>query len=366
MKRRDFTFGGLGLLGLAGQAAAQDAAPAAFDPIPALLAETKAPALGGMVLTAGSTLWLGAAGRRRATQPGAVSQDDRWHLGSNTKAMTAALYAKLVEQGRARWGATVPELFPGLKLDAAWKAVTIEALMSHRAGLTDAGLIDGAWLTAARSDPRPLREQRRAFAAKAFGAPPKGAPGAFQYANANFIVAGAAIERIVGADWEAAITDGLFQPLGMTEVGFGAPKGEEPWGHMRDGTPVDPSGISDNPAALGPAGTVNASLEHYARFIRLFISEGGGFLSADSIARLTAPAGPEEPSYGLGWGVFRQRGWARGPALAHEGSNTLWHAVALVAPARGLAVITVSNDDARGGKAAQALAQALIKQFAPA
>ena len=39
----------------------------------------------------------------------AIGPDDRWHLGSNTKAMTAALWARLTEQGRAGWDMPVAE-----------------------------------------------------------------------------------------------------------------------------------------------------------------------------------------------------------------------------------------------------------------
>ncbi|HWE47247.1 MAG TPA: serine hydrolase domain-containing protein [Caulobacteraceae bacterium] len=371
MRRRTFTLtaplAGFGLT-LVGPARAQPAAspaPAAADLIGPILAETKTPSLAGAVVARDGLPWLEVGGVRQGPGSAAVTKDDLWHLGSNTKAMTAALYAKLVEQGKAHWGATVPELFPKLKVDAVWKATTVEALMSHTAGLSDKPLVDPAWLVSARSDPRPLAEQRRAFAARAFHAPPAGKPGSFEYANANFIIAGAAIEAIAGAPWEDVIRAELFAPLHMDSAGFGAPTGDEPWGHTADGTPVDPAGIADNPAALGPAGTVHVSLEDYAKFLRLFITGGGDFLSPDSIRRLTTPYSDADQSYALGWGVYKSRPWANGPVLFHEGSNTLWDAVALVAPARGLAFIGVSNDFALGHKATTALMLKLIGLFAP-
>jgi len=44
----------------------------------------------------------------------------------------------------------------------------------------------------------------------------------------------------------------------------------------------------------------------------------------------------------------------------------MWHAVALVAPKRGIAVATVSNDETDGAAVAQALAQTLVGTYAPA
>ncbi len=370
MQRRTFTLAGLGAA-LAGGARAREAPPPPAPPPPAdfirpILDETKAPALAGAVVTPDGLTWLHAGGMRRAGSSDAVTTADLWHLGSNTKAMTAALYGKLVEQGKAKWGAVVPELFPGLKLDPAWSTTTIEALMSHTAGVSDKPLLDTAWLMSSRTDPRPLPEQRRALVAKAFHGPPAGKPGVFEYANADFIIAGAAIEQITGAPWEQVIQTELFTPLGMASAGFGAPKGDQPWGHLPDGTPVDPAGIADNPAALGPAGTVHCSLEDYAKFVRLFLTKGDGFLSPQTIDHLTTPPGVEDRGYALGWITFKHRPWAHGQALAHEGSNTLWHAVTLVGPGRGIAVITVSNSEAAGSKAAESLALKLVQQFAPA
>jgi len=57
---------------------------------------------------------------------------------------------------------------------------------------------------------------------------------------------------------------------------------------------------------------------------------------------MTAPPAVGE-SYRRGWGLIPERAWARGPVLAHEGSNTMWHAIAALSPATGMALIGVSN-----------------------
>ncbi len=374
MDRRQF---GLGLLGFgvaAGCARAQVPAPAVHGLVGEILRETGAPALGGVVVTPEGTPWLEAGGLRRADQAVQVTPQDPWHLGSNTKAMTAAVYGRLVEQGRARWGATVAELFPGLTADPAWRQATIEALLAHRAGVSDRDALGGTWLMAAHADKRPLQAQRRALAEKVLAAPPTGKPGAFEYSNANYILAGAAIEAITGEAWETVIQRELFEPLAMKSAGFGAPAGEAPWGHTpppfgvesMGGRPVDPKGIADNPAALGPAGTAHASLGDYASFLRLFITEGAGLLQPATIARLTAPWGEGEPAYALGWGVVDNAPWSKTRALLHNGSNTMWFATAIVIPERRIAVAAVSNDagKTRGEKACRTLASRLLQEHA--
>lgn len=364
---RRAVLGGMAAAPLLGSAARAEAA-AGDAALAAVFADSGAPALVGAVVTADGFAWRGVAGVRRAGLEAQATLDDKWHLGSNTKAMTSALYARLVEQGRAKWGATVPELFPDLQIDPAWAQTTIEQLMSHRTGLLDSAALGMSWLIRSRSDERPLPEQRTALAERVFAAPPAGAPGEFSYSNAGYTLVGAAIERLTGQAWEAAIEQELFAPAGITSAGFGAPLGEQPWGHVSTPAmaprPVDPAGVSDNPQAMAPAGTAHMTLDDYARFVRLFLTDGGGMLSPDSVRKLITPV--EGADYALGWISHAERPWARGRAIAHEGSNTMWHAFVAAAPERGLAVITASNDHGRGGPACSALAMRLIQAYAAA
>lgn len=356
-----------GMAGLFGAAGCARAEVVGSGPAAEVLRASGAPGLAGAVIGPDDLFRIEVAGVRRAGTADAIRPDDRWHLGSNTKAMTAALYGRLVEQGRAKWGATVPELFPDLKIDPAWRTTTIEALLSHTAGLLDDGLVGPALLLKALADTRPLAQQRTSFASDALAAPPKGAPGAFKYGNGNYMVAGAAIERIAGADWETAVRRELLAPLGMTSAGFGAPTGESPWGHSGGvfgigGGAMDPAGgRADNPAVLGPAGTAHMTLQDYAKFLRLFLTEGGGFLTPDTVRRLTAPLGTEK-TYALGWGVA-PRPWSPGPVLGHAGSNTMWFLQAAVSPSRGVALVAASNDAARGQKATTDMLAKLVESL---
>ncbi len=50
---------------------------------------------------------VAAAGVRIRGGDAPVTPDDLWHMGSNTKAMTATLAARLVEQGVIGWDSTI-------------------------------------------------------------------------------------------------------------------------------------------------------------------------------------------------------------------------------------------------------------------
>src|ERR1051325_5380997 len=79
----------------------------------------------------------GAAGVRKRGSTERVTLDDRFHLGSCTKAMTATLVAMLVEEGKLNWTTTLGELFADTvrHMHPAWEKVTLRQVLAHRAGL---------------------------------------------------------------------------------------------------------------------------------------------------------------------------------------------------------------------------------------
>lgn len=93
--------------------------------------------MGAIIMHADGTYTIAVSGERVKGSGDPVQPGDAWHIGSNTKSMTALLYARLVEDGLASWGATVSDLFPDFadEIDPAWSEITIEDLFAHRSGL---------------------------------------------------------------------------------------------------------------------------------------------------------------------------------------------------------------------------------------
>jgi CubicO group peptidase (beta-lactamase class C family) len=139
----------------------------------------------------------------------------------------------------------------------------------------------------------------------------------------------------------------------MSGVGFGAPgspgQPDQPWGHAGS-APVEPGPTADNPAAIGPAGTVHATMDDLALYFQLHLdgARGGAtaLLAPESFSKLHQPVGAT--GYACGWAIA-DRPWANGRTLSHAGSNTLWYAVVWIAPVRGFGVFAVTN---AGGDAA--------------
>ena len=61
----------------------------------------------------GEIIASGAVGVRALGRDVPVTIDDRFHLGSDTKAMTATLAGMMVDKGKLRWDSTVGEVLGG-------------------------------------------------------------------------------------------------------------------------------------------------------------------------------------------------------------------------------------------------------------
>jgi CubicO group peptidase (beta-lactamase class C family) len=328
--------------------------------IDALLAPVRekheVPALAAAVVSSKGLVAVGAVGVRKLGGPPPVTVNDRFHLGSDTKAMTAALLAGLVEEGKLRYDDTLAKAFPRFagKMRPEWRKVTLAQLLTHHAGFPHD--LNGGWRDI--DGERPVREQRDEALRRATAEKPEREPGKeFHYSNVGYVLAGHMAEQAAGAPWEELMRKRLFGPLGMKSAGFGAMgtpgKVDQPWQHLEGGLRMGPSPYSDNPPVMGPAGTVHCSLPDWARFIadQLRGARGGrGLLKAETYRKLnTSPYAGRFYTLG-GWGGSAKGERAGGPLLKHDGSNTMSHATAWVAPARDLAILVVTN---QGGDAAE-------------
>jgi CubicO group peptidase (beta-lactamase class C family) len=317
------------------------------------------PALAALAIREGRIIAQGAVGERKLGSGKAVTIHDKFHLGSITKPMTATLAARLVEQGKLRWHTTLGEAIPDAtnRLHREFLSVTLAQLLSHRGGLPTKPP-DAVWRRAWQRT-GPLPTQRLEFIREIMAQPPASPPGSnYTYSNAGFVAAGVMLERRTGKAWEDLIRELLFEPLGMKSAGFGAPASlgqvDQPWGH----TPgklgpkaVAPGPHADNPASLGPAGTVHGTLADLAKFVLLHLDGARGparLLKAETFAKLQTPA--EGQDYALGW-VVVPRSWAGGSALTHNGSNGMFFAVVWLAPQKDFAVVVATN---LGGSKAEA------------
>lgn len=360
-----------------GSATRQENAVGLATRLEEIRAKAGVPALGAALVTVDGLQGVWVAGKRSAGKEESVAAGDLWHLGSCTKSMTATLVALLVTRGDLAWDTPLGELVPEWVEDgdAELMDVTLVELLCHRAGLP--ANPDMGALLALRTSTKSLVDQRAEITRAALEQGPSHPPrAAFLYSNTGFVIAGHVAERATGKPWETLMRELVFEPLGMRSAGFGPPgtKGanDQPRGHSAEGKPLEPGPLADNPAALGPAGTVHASLGDWAKYVQLHLRGFRGdvklgelTLSQDTFALLHTPYDGPGQGYGFGW-VFEQRPWAGGDgsALWHNGSNTMWYCVTWLGPGNGVAALVTTNTAAPVAQAAtDQTATLLIQEF---
>jgi len=318
----------------------------------AIIQKRGVPGMAAAVVHNGETVALGVAGVRTRGKGDKVAVADRFHIGSDTKAMTAFLCGILVDEGKLKWGQTLGETFPELKksMHPQYHAVTLEQLLTHRGGAAGDLAKDELWGKLWQHSGTPT-SARRLLLQGITAKPPEATPGEkYIYSNAGYSIAGHMAEKVAGKSWEDLTREKIFRPLEMNTAGFGAPgtraTNDQPRGHKADGSPVEPGPGADNPVGIGPAGMVHCSIGDWARFAAANLpSAKTKLLKPETLEMLqTAPAPASgDPRYAKGWIIADDQPWAGGPALTHAGSNTLWFAVAWLAPRRDFAVVVACN-----------------------
>jgi len=285
--------------------------------------------------------------------------------------MTATVAGMLVEKGKISWTTTIAESFPEFVNDihSDYRSATLEQLLANRGGVPGKPP-SAVWMKAWQATGTPA-EQRLVFIKGILEREPEAKPGTkYIYSNQGYTIAGVMLEKASGKTWEELMRTMLFEPLGMTSAGFGAPASvgqvDQPWGHTK-GTagikPVPPGPGADNPAAISPAGAVHCSLGDLAKYAIFHMAGERGaskLLKAETFRKLHAPVGGD---YALGW-VVTERKWAGGRALTHSGSNNMFYVVVWMAPEKNSAVIIASNigvNEAAAG--CDEVAGKLIKEY---
>src|ERR1700722_9555699 len=89
------------------------------------------PAMVAAVVTSDGIKLVGAVGVRKRGAEIPVGLDDLWHLGSDGKAMTSTLIARLVEQNKLKWDSPLAEIFPDLapQMNPEFQKVTLPQLL---------------------------------------------------------------------------------------------------------------------------------------------------------------------------------------------------------------------------------------------
>lgn len=321
------------------------------DQLKKVMEKYNLPALAAAVTKDGKIVASGAVGWRNSAAKEKVTLQDKFHIGSCTKSMTATLAAMFVEEGKIKWSSTIAEIFPESKdiILKDYHNVTLEQLLSHTGGINSIpNSHRDIWMKIynKKNELSPL-EQRKFLLSEALKLPPAYEPGkGFTYSNSGTTIAGMMLEKVAGKAWEDLLIDKLAKPLGITSIGFGlaakdATRIDQPYGHVQQGKvniPVPPGKFVGNPSAIAPAGLVHLTVGDFARYTAFYAAKCRKLLKEESFKKLTQPV---KNNFALGW-VAVNRSWG-GNVITHDGSNTMNYAVMWIAPEKNFSVVVMTN-----------------------
>lgn len=129
-----------------------------------MLAESEIPGIALSIFTSDTILNIEVDGVRKINSNDSIKINDRFHLGSNGKAMTGFVAARLVEKKLIKWETKIFNVFPELK-DASnftFADVTLENLLSHQSRVKQF-TEDNEWVLLSNFHGKDAMQRRYAF-----------------------------------------------------------------------------------------------------------------------------------------------------------------------------------------------------------
>ncbi len=268
--------------------------------------------------------WVAGYGVRDSSTGEPVTAQTMFQAGSISKTVNAFCAMKLVQDGKLSLDANINDALTSWKLadneHTKKRKVTLELLLSHRAGATVHGFFGYH-----RFGPLPTLNQ------VLDGAPPANSdpivvdtpPGlAFRYAGGGTTIVQRAMIDVSGNDYPTLAHETVFAPLGMEHSAYEQPLSESKWpdhsaAHIADGMPT-PGKFQVHPE-LAAAG-LWISAEDLAKFIiELQLALAGKserVLTSATVERMTTPVGQGTAALGMFVEVHDGEPWRE-----HGGTN---------------------------------------------
>jgi CubicO group peptidase (beta-lactamase class C family) len=280
----------------------------------------------------GKLIFSKGYGVREVGKPGRIDADTLFHIGSNTKAFTAAALAILVDEGKIHWDDKVIDYLPEFRLYDPYvtREFTIRDLLTHHSGL---GLGAGDLMFFPPTD----MTRTEIIHGLRYLKPASSFRSKYDYDNLLYMVAGQIIPQVTGKSWEEFLTEKIIGPLHMAPCASS-------YGRITDRSNLAAPHVVTNGKlqavavlnmdTIGPAGTINCNISGMAEWLKTQLAEGKTpsgqpLFSADRSKEMwtlvtPTPASPllsmmynaHFSGYGLGWFLSDAHGYER---VYHEG-----------------------------------------------
>jgi len=330
------------------------------------------------VIIDGEIVHTRTAGELAAGTNRQIDDDSLFKIASNSKAMTTALLARLVEAGKLRWDDPVTRYLPDFKMNDPWvtQQIQVRDLLIHNTGLREGAGDLMLW-------PEPNNFTRAdILAGLAHLKPQQSFRSQYAYDNLMYVVAGEVAAAAGGVSYEELMRREIFEPLGMTRCQVGAwdrdAVGNVAQPHMRQGdgnVPIRADGKRIPIDTAAAAGGIRCSLNDMLTWMRVWLGDelktrqGSPWLSPSQRTVLWSAHTPMPLSsrqriwdgshinaYGYGWRLSDVEGTWR---VAHTGTLAgMFSAVSLFPDKKAGFAFMINGD---GSKARTVLNTVLAK-----
>lgn len=291
-----------------------------------------APGAAVLVARGDRVIYRGAVGRASLELGVPLTADQRFHIGSITKTLTAATVLKLAAAGKLSLDDPLSRYLPDFPHG---ERIALSQLLDHTSGVSDDWPADPAQ----RLDTQALVKR---IAAKAPDFPPGTA---WRYSNSGYMLLGAVIERVTGESWDRAMRELVLAPAGMEHTLDGGddlvvPEQVEGYSVDAEGHAVRaPFASMTGPAA---AGALTSTVDDLYKFLRAL---HGGLLPPALHQAMTTPKAaadgqPVPYGYGIAIGTVRGR-----PVLEHNGGISGFATQFTYFPEQDVSVVVLANTD---------------------
>jgi D-alanyl-D-alanine carboxypeptidase len=240
---------------------------------------------------------LADVARRRPLRP-----NDRFWVGSITKAFVATAVMQFVAEDRLGLEDTVEELLPGRIREG--QRIRLRQLLDHTSGIPEYMRLD-PWATAVGRNPRAVIPARR-LVSSAGRLPLDFEPGTrASYSNTNYLVLAEIVERETGRAIARVLRARIFGPLGLRATSFESGRGAVGGNRVRGYDVSGPRPIDVSLHRLGGPwadGALVSSASDLAVFFGALLR--GKLVPPRLVALMTTPT-KVPGSHGEGLGLYK-------------------------------------------------------------
>ena len=311
----------------------------------------KVPGVAMVIVKDGKVAYQKGYGYRNVAKKLPVTPQTQFAIGSSSKAFTATTVCQLVDDGVLDLDKPIKEYLPDFKLynDFVTNHMTPRDLLCHRSGLPRHDL---AWYGSDFTREELYKNLHHLEATQGFRE-------GWQYQNLMFMTAGYLVGKVSGKSWEKNVQERIFKPLGMSNSNLsveGLKKAtNRAIGYNDKEEKIEPMPYR-NIDVVGPAGSINSTIEDMAKWVMLQLNKGKyekkkvvseGMITQMHRPHTIVPGGATKEqfytNYGLGWFITSYRG----QLLVHHGGNIDgFSALVAFLPKDNIGMVILTNKNA--------------------